>query len=258
MHTTGMFYRKGGRGTSTILGTMIFVGIMFTAVIPMLLVMNQANTLYEMRKVEVGRLDEEHAMESVFFHLETSIEPDPETGIDEPIITLEFYNRCEIAVKIVHIWINGELREVDYLIPPTGHDSWVLEDFVDPETPVPESFSVMAVTDKGNIFLPPSGNPEYSYDFDLGIGSWDHEVYTIYIMMTDTRPQLHLLVIFLNPEGDDITVISEDLPNNQEGYARGVPFAGTYLIVVTQFYDTILFGEPRTVTPQQSAALVII
>ena len=257
MHTIGSSCRR--RGISTILGVIIFVGIMFTAVIPMFLVMNQADTLQEIRKVEVGRLDEEHAMENIFFYLETSLENDPETGIDEPIITLVFYNRCEIAVKIIHVWINDTLREVGYLIPPNDYDSWILRDFVDYDILDPVSFSLMVVTDRGNIFLPPSGIPEYSYDPVLG-GSWKHDVYTIYIMMTETRPQLHLLITFLNPvpEEENIIVINDDLENNQEGYTRSVPFAGDYLILVTQGYDTILFDGTRTVGPDNTAVLVIV
>jgi len=231
---------------------------MFSAVIPMFLVMNQADTLHEIRKVEVGRLDEEHAMENVFFHLETSIEPDPETGIDKPIITLVFYNRGELAVRIIHVWINDELRNVNYLIPPTDQNSWILRGFENPPTEDPVSFSVRAVTDRGNIFLPTSGNPEYS--FISGVGSWENNVYTIYIMMTDTRPQLHALITFLDPdpEDPDIIVFNDNLENNQEGYPLGVPFPGTYLIIVTQFHETILFDETRTVGPGNLAALVII
>lgn len=252
MYTIGSSCRR--RGTSTVFGVMIFIGIMFTAVIPMFLVMNQADTLYEIRKVEVGRLDEEHAIENIFLHLETSIE----TGTEEPIITLIFYNRGELAVRIIHVWINGELREVDLLIPQTSDGSLELRDFVDPLTEFPESFSIRVVTDKGNIFSPPSGNPEYSYDFDLEIGSWKHDVYTIYIMMTSKRPQLHALITFLVTEGDDIIVFDDDLENNLDGYPIGVPFDGTYLIIVTQFYDTILFADTRTVGPENLAVLVII
>lgn len=253
MCTIGSSCRR--RGTSTIYGVMIFIGIMFTAVIPMLLVMNQADTLHEMRKVEVGRLDEERAMESIFFHLETSIDP----ATEEPIIKLVFYNRCVIAVKIIHVWINDGIREVNYLIPPNSNGEWELRNLMDPPYQDPEYFSVMAVTDKGNILLPLSGNPEYSYDPVLG-GSWEYNVYTIYIMMTDTRPQLHALITFLNPdpEESDIIVFDDDLENNQEGYSIGVPFAGTYLIIVTQFHDIQLFGDTRIVNPEHPAALVII
>jgi len=246
------------RGTSTIYGVIIFVGIMFTAVIPMFLVMNQADTLYEMRKVEVGRLDEERAIENIFFNLETSIDPVTE----EPIITLVFYNRCVIAVKIIHVWINGELREVDYLIPPTSDGELELRNVVDPQTTDPVSFSVRVVTDNGNIFLSSYGNPEYSYDPELG-GNWEHDVYIIYILMTNKRPQLHILVnnthdyeeILIEPP---ITYFDEGVENNLDGYWIGVPHAGYYRIVVTQFQDTTLFDETRRLGPSNLATLVII
>jgi len=239
---------------------------MFTAVIPMFLVMNQTDTLHEIRKVEVGRLDEEHATESVFFHLETSIDFDSEAGVNKPIIKLVFYNRCEIAVKIVHVWINGEPREVNYLIPPTGQDSWVLRDFVDPQTTDPVSFSLMAVTDKGNILLPPSGNPEYSFNPDSLIGSWEHEVYSIYIMMTQKRSQLHILVIRTNefdgaPIEPHTTIFNDGVAMNLDGYLIGVPYDGTYRVIVTWLHEIELTedgGAEVRLGEDCLAALVII
>lgn len=251
MYTIGSSFRR--RGTSTVLGTLIFVGIMFTAVIPMLLVMNQADTLQEIRKVEVGRLDEERAIENIFFNLETSID----TGTNEPIIKLVFYNRCVMAVKIIHVWINGALREVDFLIPPTSDRPLELRDFVDPQTPDPVSFSVMVVTDKGNIFLPSSGNPEYS--FIDGVGGWEHDVYTIYIMMTEKRNQLHALVVF-DPGGSDIIIFDDNLINNLPGYWINVPFEGNYQILVTQFgiYDPPLCYVQRLLGPPDHLKTLVI
>ena len=254
----GMSCRR--RGTSTIYGVMIFVGIMMTAVIPMLLVMNQANTLQEMRKIEVGRLDEERAIENIFFNLETSIDPETE----EPIIKLIFYNRCVIAIKIIHVWINDELRDVNYLIPPISNEEWELRDLVDPPYEDTLSFSVMVVTDKGNIFLPSSGNPEYSYDIESGLGSWEHDVYTIYIMMTHKRSQLHILVINTHDEDGilldpPITYFDDGVKNNLDGYWIGVPRAGDYLIVVTHCNKTPpLFDGMRTVNALDPMALVIV
>ena len=244
------------RGTSTVFGVMIFVGIMFTAVIPMLLVMNQADILYERRKAEVGRLDEEGAIENIFFNLETSIDPVTE----EPIIKLVFYNRCVIAVKIIHVWINDELRDVNYLIPPTGNEEWELRNFVDPPYQDTASFSVMVVTDKGNIFLPSSGNPEYSYDIESGLGSWEHDVYTIYIMMTEKRNQLHLLVTFLVPENPGIIIFDDGLENNIDGYWINVPFEGDYHIMVIQNgeYDPPLFEATRPLGPPNNLATLVI
>jgi len=231
---------------------------MFTAVIPMLLVMNQADTLYEIRKVEAGRLDEERAIENIFFNLETSIDPVTE----EPIIKLMFYNRCVMTINIIHVWINEELRDVNYLIPPTSNEEWELRNLVDPPYEDTVSFSVMVVTDKGNIFLPSSGNPEYSYDSDLGIGRWEHDVYTIYIMMTEKRNQLHVLVIFLDPdpEGSDIIIFDDGLDNNLDGYWINVPFEGNYHIIVTQCqeYDPPLFEATRPLGPPNNLATLVI
>ncbi len=254
MYTIGSSCRR--RGISTIFGVIIFVGIMFTAVIPMFLVMKQADILHEIRKVEVGRLDEEHALENIFFNLETSIDPETE----EPIIKLVFYNKCVIAVKIIHLWINDELRDVNYLIPPTSNEEWDLRNLIDPPYQDTASFSVMAVTDKGNIFLPTSGNPEYSYDPESGLGSWEHNVYTIYIMMTEKRTQLHVMVIFLVPEGDDIIVFDDGLVNNLYGYWINVPFEGNYHIIVTQFqeYNPPLFEATRPLGPPNNLATLVI
>ena len=53
------------KGISTILGTLIFVGILFSSVVPMLLVMNQADTLYEQKKFEQEREDDRRDMEEL-------------------------------------------------------------------------------------------------------------------------------------------------------------------------------------------------
>ena len=46
MSITATLPIKKRKGVSTILGTLIFIGILFTSVIPMLLVMKQADTIY--------------------------------------------------------------------------------------------------------------------------------------------------------------------------------------------------------------------
>ena len=47
MRIIRMLSRKRRRGTASILGTIIFIGILFSSVIPMYLVMRQADTIYE-------------------------------------------------------------------------------------------------------------------------------------------------------------------------------------------------------------------
>jgi len=169
MHTTNILYRRSRKGTSTVLGTLIFVGIMFTAVIPMLLVMNQANTLHEMRKVEVGRLDEEKDSEEINFYAypleDDPLDPDP----DHDEIDLRIRNQGSVPVKIVSVWINDVKYPQDVNINSMDTIS------LDPLT-VDQglaSYTVKVITENGNIFTSISGTLYYSggiwYTPSLGI-----------------------------------------------------------------------------------------
>ncbi|HUV54391.1 MAG TPA: hypothetical protein VMW03_04225 [Candidatus Krumholzibacteriaceae bacterium] len=248
MHTIGSFCRR--RGMSAIFGTIIFIGIMFSAVIPMFLVMRQADTLYEKEKFEVGRLDEEKGMENMYFYLLPTIVE------DEPIITLKISNRCEIAVKIIHVWINGEPRDVDCLINPTSNGELVLRELIDPESQEPVSFNIKVTTDKGNIFLPYSGTP--TYNPELG-GSWEMDYYIIYIMMLHPESQLHIFVKNIDTE---TTYFDYNVDNNEPGYEISVTEIGEYQIIVTKLYgkpsEEVLTNTNRSVGPTNPMALVII
>lgn len=144
MLTTGILYRRGRSGTSTILGTIIFVGIMFTAVIPMLLVMRQADTLHEMRKFELARLDEEGDKENLYIYAH-------ETDSGSSDLTIEVENKGDLSVKVVSLWINDEFFELNQLIPPMSGivdlGSFTVPMLLDFE------YIVMVTTDKGKIFV---------------------------------------------------------------------------------------------------------
>ncbi len=65
MRITHMLYNKKNKGVSTILGTLIFIGIIFTSVVPMMLVMKQADTIYEKKKHEMDVIDDESVREEL-------------------------------------------------------------------------------------------------------------------------------------------------------------------------------------------------
>jgi len=168
MYTTSILYRRRRRGTSTVLGTLIFVGIMFTAVIPMLLVMNQADTIHEIRKVEVGRLEEEKASEKISFYAYL-LEEDPLDPINDKI-NLRIKNYGSIPVKIVSVWINDEKypqEDVNIKSMETKSLDTLIVD------QVLSSYIVKVITEKGNVFTSRSGNLYYSggiwYTPSLGI-----------------------------------------------------------------------------------------
>ena len=55
MHTRHTMCRKKRLGISSILGTIIFVGILFSVYVPMTLVMKQADNIYE-RKIHEAKI----------------------------------------------------------------------------------------------------------------------------------------------------------------------------------------------------------
>jgi len=214
---------------------MIFVGIIFTAVIPMILVMNQADTIYEIRKVEVGRLDEEHAMEDIYFYLEPTVEG----GF--PFLTLKISNTGELAVRIKSVWVNDTLRDdFDCIIPPMS-DRDVILNISKPAQSV--IYHVIAVTDKGNIFSPICGIPKYNPTTN----TWTMDDYTIYVMMSQPTNSLHIQVEKKNESDVFEEFISEDVLSHRSIYEISVLAKGTYRVTVYQLFgkenETILLDK---------------
>lgn len=237
MHTIGMSCR---RGTSTILGTLIFIGIMFTAVIPMILVMRQADTFHEREKFEVGRLDEERSMEDIYFYLKPTV-------VDEqPILTLKISNKGELAVRITRVWINDDTRDdFDCIMHPISNMDLEFGGLIVPDPPEPVPYHVMAVTDRGNIFSPTSGIPTY----DPSSKVWTMDNYVIIIIMEMPTHSLHISVV----KGIDI-FCDEDVPPWRNSYPISVTEEGTYHVTVYKFYGQ----NPQVILKEQDVSLSLL
>lgn len=147
MSTTGTSFR---RGTSTVLGTLIFVGIMFTAVIPMLLVMRQADTLHEMRKHEITRADDERDREN--------IEVYPNPSLIEPEMNVTLINTGGVSAEVVGIWIN------DTYYPVSEQISTFSSHEVGPfpaATVEGAEYEVCATSTRGNVYTSEIGTLRY-------------------------------------------------------------------------------------------------
>jgi hypothetical protein len=142
------------KGVSTILGTLIFIGILFTSVIPMMLVMNQADTIFEQKKLEMQRLDEEHAREQV----DVYVYPTGEASSGNLTVMVE--NRCEMNIKIVRIWINDTIHSKEYIIQSMSEQ--VLDSFdVSPPEDKNSTYDIRVTTERGNVFEAGSGPITY-------------------------------------------------------------------------------------------------
>jgi hypothetical protein len=142
--------RRKKRGMSSILGTLIFVGILFTAVIPMYLTMNQADIILEQEKHEIASLDEDKEREDVSFYVY------PDTN-DDLVIVLQ--NNSPLGVKVVRVWINDDPYTTSTVLDPMEGGVQL-----DPYNVVLEdgaTYNVRITTERGNVYDSNSGDLEY-------------------------------------------------------------------------------------------------
>lgn len=199
---------------------------MFTAVIPMLLVMRQAETLHAMRKHELEIMDEERTSEDIIFYALPLSGP--------PRLSFIIENRGESLTTIERIWLNNESEIIGESIPSISVSE--IGPISVPE--VLESYIIKLTTDRGNIFMPRSGIPSYNPTS----GEWQMDSFTIFIMMTEPKSQLHILVNHtkegVEPLDPPVTYFDSDVDNNQPGYSISVPLPGEYYVEVTRWHGT--------------------
>ena len=141
-------YRR--KGISTILGTLIFIGILFSAIVPMVLVMNQANIIYTQKLHETEIKDNEKVDELVYVYAY----PDEETDK----ISVKVHNEEETPVQIVRVWINNDNNTVSITVNPKttttiGEFDASLQD---------ETYIIKVTTSNGNVFRGNDGAIYYS------------------------------------------------------------------------------------------------
>jgi archaellum component FlaF (FlaF/FlaG flagellin family) len=141
-----MLFRRSKSGISTVLGTLIFIGILFTCAIPFYLRINQANTYYTQAVDEMRRSDEKRGMENI----EVYAYPFSETS-DELKVYIK--NRCALSVTIVTVWVNDKHHEILATIPSSGDQTYgpftVTLPTVIGET---KNFYIEVLTNRGNRF----------------------------------------------------------------------------------------------------------
>ena len=168
MRTTSTMFRRKRKGMSTILGTLIFVGILFSAVIPLFLTMNDVDVYLEQRKHEVAAFDEEKTREDVIVYVY------PTAGTEDNL-TVSVHNACELYVKVTRVWINDTYHTESAQIE-TMSELEVGSYDVDPKNQ--SIFDVKVTTERGNVFECSSG--EIAHD---GI-NWEVENLMINILVS--------------------------------------------------------------------------
>jgi len=95
---------------STILGMLIFIGVLFTCVMPFFLYINEVNSLYDQTVIEMKQLDQDRTLENIEVYAYPLNDTDNQ-------ISLYIKNQCPLTVEIVRIWVNDESYSYNLQIP---------------------------------------------------------------------------------------------------------------------------------------------
>jgi hypothetical protein len=169
VYTKHTMCRRKKRGMSSILGTLIFVGILFTAVIPMYLVMNQADIILEQEKHEIASLDEEKEREDVSFY----VYPD---ASDDLVVVVQ--NNSPMGVKVVRVWINDDPNPESTKLDPMEKEV----ELGPYDVPLVEgaTYNLRITTERGNVY--DSGSDDLAYSD----GRWIVETKLINVVVSSS------------------------------------------------------------------------
>jgi len=221
---------QGKRGISTILGVIIFVGLLFSTVIPMYLVMRQADTIYDKKMFEMNRLDDERSREKLW----VCAYP---TSLTSSEIKLKIKNRGDLQVKIIRVWINDEYQTQDVVI-----QSMTEKDI----GPFPVSlqsgsyYAVKVTTERGNVFT--SQASLYYYDI------W----YT---------PELSISVTILNTQGQYRIKVANETWDSGWWDSKGIihdDFIQTFNVDIADVYTVTMERKLSGMWKELSASPAIV
>ena len=180
------------KGISSILGTLIFIGVIFSAVAPMFLMMRQADVYYEIRKHELEAEDLQKVQESIIVYGYSEV-----GGSNN--LTVFVQNRGSESVQIMRVWTNDEAHVEEVSVSPGT--TVELGPFTVTETG--SAMRLKATTARGN-----------SFPCNLGLLYWN-DVNGWY------TPSLGIAVTILNEWGQyEIIVEDGDSPKNEVGYYK--------------------------------------
>lgn len=177
---------KKRKGVSTILGTLIFIGILFTSVVPMLLVMKQADTIYTKKIHDVENMDDARAREDLIVYTYDG---------GDTSINVKVKNMGETSVKIVRVWTNDEYHNENKTIVTNSEE--VLGPFEVPDVAENVTVDASVVTERGNIFYSVSGSLYFSG------GGWSTTSYGICVIIHNAEGgefQVSLWNVSRNPD----------------------------------------------------------
>ena len=170
--------RKVKAGISTVLGMLIFIGVLFTCVIPLFLYINEVNNMYDRTVIEMKQFDEDRESEIIDVYAYP-------LGESDTRICLYIKNKCPLPVTVKRVWINNYAFDLSFNISSMQFNT---TSPIDVSVLLPsegtKDFRIKVTTTRGNIFASLTNPLEYTAENG---GSWTGGVgFSINIVLTGT------------------------------------------------------------------------
>ena len=190
MYTKDMFSRplRAKSGMATVLGMLIFVGILFTCVIPLFLYINKVNSYYDRAATEIRQFDQDREGEWIDVYAYPSGDPPDKLNI-------YIKNLRPLSVKIVRVWINDDKFNFSFQI--RAMETRTMEP-IEVGLTETKAFYIKVMTARGNAFSSFT-NPLY---YVADGGGWSGGTsFTIQIVI-ETLPPLRQRVFHVTVADD--------------------------------------------------------
>jgi len=224
---------------------------MFTAVIPMLLVVKQADTIFEQRKYELEISDECRMNEEIYVYLFPVTE-------DSTNLTMQVQNRCPLVVNVVQVWINNASHPLeDFVLQPGSWNEMVLNESTVGFTAVPNTrYFIKITTDRGNIFASQSGSLYCNID-----GNWDEGMFGINFLISYPAAGWFNVSVKHSDTGYPVSGTPFFIHKSSSGVAFGfcaVPTAKKYHVVIKRGTEEIYNDDVTISWPNGPATEMVI
>jgi hypothetical protein len=151
VYTKEKHMREQRKGISTILGALFFISIMFSAIVPMQLVMQQADNIRERKIHDSNNLDLLRKNEQI------EVYPIPHLTLD--LLNVSIINLSEYPVHFERVWVNDTSYTVD--VTANSLETVTIGDL--PLSPLEGGvYEVRIITERGNVFVSEIGAISYS------------------------------------------------------------------------------------------------
>jgi len=213
-------------GISTVLGMLIFIGILFTCVIPLFLYVNQVNSYYDQAVIEMEHIDEDKQREMIDVYAYPF-------NTTSKAIYVYVKNQCPFSVEVIRIWVNDHCYNYTLKVPGLG---WNVTEAIDLTGILPVQGNITidtkVTTRRGNI-ISSLVNPLY---YSAAAGWSSSGTLSINVVINRDHQGTDTFNINVTKIGTGEVICNEDirLIGNTKSYIKkvGLPQEGAYIAIV--------------------------